>query len=184
MIDEQICLQNVHRIITECSDERNIKNLSLNELQPMYQEMADHIFRISISNTHKFKNMLWNLDNLKPDVRSTFQKEFFDKWYSAYEQSIQIDLPEDHEEKEQENFIGITDDESRTEPPRHDSAPAAKDSDKRQEKQPVQEKEPVETVSDTNNSILTGQVYRRDWFDKFLDIVASVMGYFSGLISR
>lgn len=184
MIDEQICLKNVHRILTECSDEQNIKNLSLNELQPMYQEMADHIFRISISNTQTFKNMLWNLDNLKPDVRSTFQKEFFDKWYSAYEQSIQIDFPEDHQEKEQENFIGITEDESSTEPARHDSAHATEDSDKRQEEEPVREKEPVETVSDTKSSILTGQVYKRDWFDKFFDVVASFMGYFSGLISR
>ena len=178
MIDEYVCLQNVHRIITECSDEQNIKNLSLNELQAIYQEMANHNFRISISNTHTFKNMLWNLDNLKPDVRSTFQKEFFDKWYSAYEQSIKIDLAEDPQEKEQENLIGITEDESGTEPASHDSTPATEDSDKRQEK------EPVETVSDTKSSILTGQVYKRDWFDKFLDVAASIMGYFSGIISR
>ncbi len=178
MIDEQICLQNVNRIIMECSDEQNIKNLSLNELQPMYQVMAGHIFRISIFNTHTFKNMLWNFDNLKPDVRSTFQKEFFDKWYSAYEQSIQIDLAEDHQGKKQDDLIGITKDKSSTELTKHDSTPATEDVDKRQEK------EPVETVSDTKSSILTGQVYKRDWFDKFFDVVASVMSYFSGLISR
>jgi hypothetical protein len=147
-------------------------------LQPIYQEMADHNFRISISNTHTFKNMLWNLDNLKPDLRSTFQKEFFDKWYSAYEQSIQIDLAEDHQEKEQENLIGITEDEVSTETAIQDSTPETKDSDKRQAQ------EPVEHVYDSRSSILTGQVYKRDWFDKFLDVAASVMDYFSGLISR
>jgi hypothetical protein len=72
----------------------------------------------------------------------------------------------------------ITEDEVSTETAIQDSTPETKDSDKRQAQ------EPVENVSDTRSSILTGQVYKRDWFDKFLDVVASVMGYFSGLISR
>jgi len=178
MIDEQVCLKNLHRILSECSDDRNIKNLSLDELQPIYQEMADHNFRISISNTHTFKNMLWNIDNLKSEIRSKFQKEFFDKWYLAYEHSIKIDPTEDRPETEQQDFIVITEDEVSTETAIQDSIPETKDSDKRQAQ------EPVENVSDTRSSILTGQVYKRDWFDKFLDVVASVMGYFSGLISR
>ena len=178
MIDEQVCLQNVQRILSECSDDRNIKNLSLNELQPIYQEMADHIFRISISNTHKFKNMLWNLDNLKSEIRSKFQKEFFDKWYSAYEHSIKIDPPEDRPETEKQDFIVITENEVSTETATQDSTPEIKDSDKRQAQ------EPVEHVYDSRSSILTGRAHKRDWFDKFLDVVASVMGYFLGLISR
>jgi hypothetical protein len=70
MIDEHVCLKNLHRILSEYSDDQNIKNLSINELQPMYQEIADNIFRISISNVQKFKNMLWNFDNLKSEIRS------------------------------------------------------------------------------------------------------------------
>ena len=69
MIDEHVCFKNLHRILSEYSDDQNIKNLSINELQPMYQEIADNIFRISISNVHKFKNMLWNFDNLKSEIR-------------------------------------------------------------------------------------------------------------------
>jgi len=123
MIDEQVCLKNLHRILSECSDDRNIKNLSLDELQPIYQEMADHNFRISISNTHTFKNMLWNLDNLKSEIRSKFQKEFFDKWYLAYEHSIKIDPTEDRPETEQQDFIVITEDEVSTETAIQDSTP-------------------------------------------------------------
>jgi hypothetical protein len=178
MIDEQVCLQNVHRIISECSDDRNIKNLSLNELQPIYQEMADHIFRISISNTHKFKNMLWNLDHLKSEIRSEFQKEFFDKWYSAYEHSIKIDPSEDRPETEQQDLIVITEDNVSTETATQDFTPATEHSDETQGQKPVQ------SGPDATGSILTGQVYKRDWFDKFLDFAASVMGYFLGLISR
>jgi hypothetical protein len=70
MIDETVCLKNLDRILPEYFDDQNIKNLFVNELQPMYQEVADNIFRISISNIHKFKNMLWNLDNLKSEIRS------------------------------------------------------------------------------------------------------------------
>lgn len=178
MIDEHVCLQNVHRILSECSDDQNIKNFSLNELQPMYQEIADNVFRISISNTHTFKNMLWNLDNLKSEIRSKFQKEFFDRWYSSYKQYIKLDEPEDRPEKQQQDVVDITEDEVSTETTTKDSTPATEDSDKKQEK------EPAEDVSDTSSSILTGQVHKRDWLDKFLDIVASVMGYFTGLISR
>jgi hypothetical protein len=178
MIDEQVCLQNVHRIISECSDDRNIKNLSLNELQPIYQEMADHIFRISISNTHKFKNMLWNLDNLKSGIKSKFQKEFFDKWYSAYEHLIKIDPSEDRPETEKQDLIVITEDNVNTEIATQDFTPVTEHSDKTQGQKPVQ------SGSDATGSILSGQVYKRDWFDKLLDFVASVMGYFLGLISR
>jgi hypothetical protein len=178
MIDKQVCLQNVQRILSEYSDDQNIKNLSIHELQPMYQEMADHIFRISMSNTHTFKNMLWNLDNLKPDVRSTFQKEFFDKWYSIYEHTIKIDPSEDRPETEKQDLIVITEDIVSTETPMQDFPPAPKHSDQTQGQKPLQ------NGPDATGSILTGQIYKRDWFDKFLDFAASVMGYFLGLISR
>lgn len=176
MIDEHVCLKNLHRILSECSDDQNIKNLSLNELQPMYQEIADNIFRISISNVHKFKNMLWNFDNLKSEIRSKFQKKIFDKWHLAYEHSIKIELPEDRPETEKQDLIAISENESSTETATQDITPPTEHSDKRQGREPVQ------NGLDTTGSILTGHVYKRDWFDKLLDAAASVMGYFSGLM--
>jgi hypothetical protein len=178
MIDEKVCLQNMHRIISECSHDPNIKKISLNELQPIYQEIADHIFRISVSNTKQFKNMLWNLDNLKPGIRSTFQKDLFDKWSSAYQHSNKIDGPTDHPDKEKQDLIVLSQDQVSEEIPTKDSTPATERSDKTQEQKPVQ------NGPELTGSILTGHVYKTDWFDKLLDASASIMGYFSGLMGR
>jgi hypothetical protein len=173
MIDEHVCLKNLKRILSERSDDQRLKKLSTTELQPMYREIANNIFRISMSNVHKFKSMLWNYDNLKSEIRLKFQNEILDKWYSAYEQSIQNELPKNRPEKEKQDCIVITEEEVSMETETQDSIPAPEDFHKRQEK------EPVETVSDTRSSILTGQIYKRDWFDRFLDAVASAMGCFS-----
>jgi len=178
MIDEHVCLKNLQRILSEYSDDQNIKNLSINELQPIYQEIADNIFRISISNVHKFKNMLWNFDNLKSEIRSKFQKEFFDNWYVAYENSIKIEPPEDRPETEKQDLIVITEDEVSTEIATQDITPPTKHSDKRQRQKPVQ------SGPDLTGSIPSGHIYKRDWFDKLLDTVASVMGYFSGFMGH
>jgi hypothetical protein len=178
MIDEHVCLKNLHRILSEYSDDQNIKNLSINELQPMYQEIADNIFRISISNVHKFKNMLWNLDNLKSEIRLKFQKEIFDKWHLAYVASIKIELPEDRPETEEQNLIAISENESTAETAIQYPTLPTENSDIRQGQEPVQ------NGLDTGGSMLTGHVYKRDWFDKLLDVAASVTGCLSGMLGR
>jgi hypothetical protein len=173
MIDEHVCLKTLSRILSEYSDDQNIKKVSINELQPMYQEIADNVFRISISNVHKFKNMLWNFDNLKSEIRLKFQKELCDKWRTAYINSIIVELSEDRPVTEKQDLIAVSENGSSKETATQSPVPPMEHSDKKQEK------EPLETVSDTRSSILTGQVYKRDWIDKFLDAVASVMGCFS-----
>jgi hypothetical protein len=176
MIDEHVCLKTLSRILFEYSDDRNIKKVSINELEPMYQEIAEDVFRISVSNVHKFKNMLWNFDNLKSEIRLKLQKDLCDKWRTAYINSINIELAEDRPVTEKQDLIAISENQSSKETATQSPVPPTERSDKKQEK------ETLETVSDTRRSILTGQVYKRDWFDKFVDIVAFVMGYFGSLI--
>ncbi|MDH3567359.1 MAG: hypothetical protein OEM61_08400, partial [Desulfobacteraceae bacterium] len=84
MFDETICIENLRRIVSETAHDQNIKKLSTDSLQPTYKEIGDNIFQLSVFNRHKFKNMLWNLDNLKPEIRSDFQKKCFDAWHSVY----------------------------------------------------------------------------------------------------
>ena len=178
MIDEHVCLKNLHRILSEYSDDQNIKNLSINELQPIYQEIADNIFRISISNVHKFKNMLWNLDNLKSDIRLKFQKKIFDKCHLPDVKSIKIELPEDRPETEPQDLIDRSEKESATETEIQYPTPPTEPSDKRQGQEPVQ------SGHDLTSPILTGHIYKKDWFDKLLDVAASVMGCLSGMLGR
>ena len=75
MIDEHVCLKTLSRILFEYSDDRNIKKVSINELEPMYQEIAEDVFRISVSNVHKFKNMLWKQDLEKPKAERSWQRD-------------------------------------------------------------------------------------------------------------
>ena len=84
MFNEDNCLENLKHIVSEYADDENIKNLSLDELRSSYTKIADNIYPISVSNRLKYKNMLWNIDNLKPEIRSRFQAQLFNTWHSVY----------------------------------------------------------------------------------------------------
>ncbi|MDH3723692.1 MAG: hypothetical protein OER74_19505, partial [Desulfobacteraceae bacterium] len=84
MFNENNCLENLKHIVSEYSDDENIKNLSVDELRSSYTKIADDVYSISVSNRLKYKNMLWNIDNLKPEIRSRFQAELFNTWHSIY----------------------------------------------------------------------------------------------------
>jgi hypothetical protein len=91
MFNEKGCLENLKHIVSEYADDENIKNLSLDELRSSYTKIADNIYPISVSNRLKYKNMLWNIDNLKPEIRSKFQAQLFNTWHSVYIKSIKAD---------------------------------------------------------------------------------------------
>ena len=107
MFNEKGCLENLKHIVSEYADDENIKNLSLDELRSSYTTIADHMYCISVSNHLKYKNMLWNIDNLKPEIRSRFQTQLFNTWHSVYIKSIKTDAIEDHPEmiKQASRFV-------------------------------------------------------------------------------
>jgi hypothetical protein len=98
MFDEKICLENLQRIVSETANDQNIKKLSTDAFRSTYEEIGDNIFQLSVFNCYKFKNMLWNFDNLKPEVRSNFQKKCFDAWHSVYLKSASRVLSEENDE--------------------------------------------------------------------------------------
>jgi len=104
MFNENNCLENLKHIVSEYADDENIKNLSLDELRSSYTKIADNIYPISVSNRLKYKNMLWNIDNLKPEIRSRFQTELFNTWHSVYIKSIKTDQIEDLSEIKKSEF--------------------------------------------------------------------------------
>ncbi|MDH3358625.1 MAG: hypothetical protein OEM06_14265, partial [Desulfobacteraceae bacterium] len=104
MFNENNCLENLKHIVSEYSDDENIKNLSVDELRSSYTKIADDVYSISVSNRLKYKNMLWNIDNLKPEIRSKFQTELFNTWHLIYIKSAKADPTEDRSEiKKQES---------------------------------------------------------------------------------
>ncbi len=108
MFNENNCLENLKHIVSEYADDENIKNLSLDELRSSYTKIADNIYPISVSNRLKYKNMLWNIDNLKPEIRSRFQAQLFNTWHSVYRKSIINDPTENRPEiKKQESTIVV-----------------------------------------------------------------------------
>jgi len=107
MFNENNCLENLKHIVSEYADDENIKNLSLDELRSSYTKIADNIYPISVSNRLKYKNMLWNIDNLKPEIRSRFQAQLFNTWHSVYIKSIINDPTENRPEikKQESTFV-------------------------------------------------------------------------------
>ena len=176
MFDEKICLENLRRIVSETADDQNIKNLSGNALRSTYEDISDNIFQLSVFNRHKFKNMLWNLDNLKAEVRSDFQKKCFGAWHSVYRKSVSADLSEETAEDRQK-----IDMEPPADPP---DPPDPKENLDQETETPVTEPEaaadshkqkPVEKRPHPVGPKPSAYVENRDWFDKLLDFAAAIV---------
>ena len=95
MFNEMNCLENLKHIVSEYAGEKSLKNLSVDDLRSSYSEIAENMYCISVSSRHKYKNMLWNIDNLRHEIRSRFQTDLFSTWHSIYIKSAKAHPVED-----------------------------------------------------------------------------------------
>ncbi len=191
MFNEKGCLENMKHIVSEYADDENIKNLSLDELRSSYTKIADNIYCISVSNRLKYKNMLWNIDNLKPEIRSKFQTELFNTWHSIYIKSAKADSTEDRPEIKKQESIHLMEAEKSPEVDAKEQTSVIK------EQQPIdsEKQKRVASIEDTDlrlkkgpaierSPITSAHKYENDWFDKLLDFFASIVGYVSGIVGH
>ena len=193
MFNEKNCLENLKHIISEYADDEKIKKLSLDEIRSSYTKIADNIYPISISNRLKYKNMLWNIDNLKPDIRSKFQTELFNIWHSIYIKSAKAGPKENRPDiKKQESTFVVEAEKSL-------QVDAKEQPSVIMEQQPIEsekrassseyahlyhEMKPVEKQSSITVQEAFVQKYENDWFDKILDFFAAIVGGVSGVIGH
>jgi hypothetical protein len=194
MFNENNCLKNLKHIVSEYADDENIKNLSLDELRSSYTKIADNIYPISVSNRLKYKNMLWNIDNLKPEIRSRFQAKLFNTWHSVYVKSIINDPTENRPEiKKQESFVvegekspkidakqhaSVFTEQQPIESEKEKSVSSSEDVHLCREMKPVEKRTPITVPKVSANK------YENDWFDKLLDFFAAIVGGVSGLVGH
>lgn len=195
MFSETGCLENLKQIVSEYADDENIKNLSLDELRSSFAKIADNIYSISISNRLKYKNMLWNIDSLKSEIRSKFQTELFNTWHSIYIKSVKTDPTEDPpviKEKESTSVLevekslkvdtqeqaSVITEQQPIESKKQKSAESSEDKDFDHELKPVEKQSPI-TVPKASV-----QKFETDWFDKFLDFFAAIVGSVSRLVGH
>jgi len=191
MFNENNCLENLKHIVSEYSDDENIKNLSVDELRSSYTKIADDVYSISVSNRLKYKNMLWNIDNLKPEIRSRFQTELFNTWHLIYIKSAKADPTEDRSEIKKQESTPVLEAEKSPE------VDAKEKTSVITEQQPIESKKQKRVASseDTDISLKKGPAieqspitsahkFENDWFDKLLDFFAAIVGSVSGLFGR
>jgi len=191
MFNENNCLENLKHIVSEYSDDENIKNLSVDELRSSYTKIADDVYSISVSNRLKYKNMLWNIDNLKPEIRSKFQTELFNTWHLIYIKSAKADPTEDRSEIKKQESTPVLEAEKSPE------VDAKEQTSVITEQQPIESKKQKRVASseDTDISLKKGPAieqspitsahkFENDWFDKLLDFFAAIVGSVSGLFGR
>ena len=191
MFNENNCLENLKHIVSEYSDDENIKNLSVDELRSSYTKIADDVYSISVSNRLKYKNMLWNIDNLKPEIRSRFQAELFNTWHLIYIKSAKADPTEDRSEIKKQESTPVL--EAKKSP----EVDAKEKTSVITEQQPIESKKQKRVASseDTDISLKKGPAieqspitsahkFENDWFDKLLDFFAVIVGSVSGLFGR
>lgn len=191
MFNENNCLENLKHIVSEYSDDENIKNLSVDELRSSYTKIADDVYSISVSNRLKYKNMLWNIDNLKPEIRSRFQAELFNTWHLIYIKSAKADPTEDRSEIKKQESTPVL------EAGKSPEIDAKEQTSVITEQQPIESKKQKRVASseDTDISLKKGPAieqspitsahkFENDWFDKLLDFFAAIVGSVSGLFGR
>ena len=191
MFNEKDCLENLKHIVSEYADDENIKNLSVDELRSSYTEIADNVYSISVSSRLKYKNMLWNIDNLKPEIRSKFQTELFNTWHSIYIKSAKADPTEDSREIEKQESTPVVEAERNPEVDAKEQTSVVK------EQHPIESEKQKRVASseDTDISLKKGPAieqspissvhkFENDWFDKLLDFFAVIVGSVSGLFGR
>jgi hypothetical protein len=193
MFNEKGCLENLKHIVSEYTDDENIKNLSLNELRSSYTKIADHMFCISASNRLKYKNMLWNINNLKPEIRSRFRTELFNTWHSIFIKTATLGPAEDPSKikKQESTFVVQTEkipkvnakeqtsvirEQQPIESEKQKRAASSGDADRNREMKPVKQQSPI-----TIPRALTNK-YENDWFDKLLDFFAAIVGGVAGIV--
>jgi hypothetical protein len=192
MFNEKNCLENLKHIVSEYADDENLKNLSLDELRSSYTEIADNIYCISVSNCLKYKNMLWNIEYLKPEIRSKFQTELFNIWHSIYIKSEKTDPAEGLPEIKQPFVVeaekslkidaqkqpsGITKQQS-IESEKQKSVTSSEDTDFSSEIKPVKKQSPIAAQKASIKK------YENDWFDKILDFFAAIVGSVSEIFGH
>jgi hypothetical protein len=195
MFKEKSCLKNLKHIVSEYADDENIKNLSLDELRSSYRKIADNFYPISVSNRLKYKNMLWNIDNLKPEIRSRFQTELFNIWHSIYIKSATTGPAEDRPEinKQESIFVvqaekgfevdvkgqpSVTTEQQPIEREKQIRVTSSQDTDLNREMKPVEKKSPI--------TVPKASVYKyeNDWFDKILDFFAAIVSGVAGIVGH
>ena len=175
MFNEKNCLENLKHIISEYADDENIKNLSLDELRSSYTKIADNIYPISVSNRLKYKNMLWNMENLKPKIRSRFQTELFNIWHSIYIKSAKTEKSLTVDAKEQPSVITK---QQPIESEKQKSVASSEDTDLCREMTPVKKQSPITAQK------ASVQKYENDWFDKILDFFAAIVSGVAGIVGH
>ena len=185
MFNENDCLENLKRIVSEYADDEHIKNLSLDELRSSYTKIADNIYSISVSNRLKYKNMLWSIDNLKSEIRSRFQAQLFNTWHSIYIKSIKSDPTENRPEiKKAEKTskidskkqASVNTEQQPIESEKQKRASSKEDEHLYREMKPVENQFPITTPKALANK------YENDWFDKLLDFFGAIIGGIAGLV--
>lgn len=195
MFSENTCLENLKHIISEHADDESIKNMTLDELRSSYMKIADNMYSISVSNRLKYKNMLWNIDNLKPEIRSKFQTELFITWHSIYIKSAKTDPTKDRPKIKKQELIpvvaavkiaevnakeltSVITEQQPIDSEKQKRVASGEDTDSSREMKTVEKQSPITAPKAST------QKYENDWFDKLLDFFATIVGGVSRIVGH
>jgi hypothetical protein len=195
MFNEKRCLENLKRIASEYAHDENLKNLSLEELRSSYIQLAGNLYYLSVSNRLKYKSMLWNIDHLKPEIRSKFQAQLFKTWHSIYIKSIQTDQIKDrpNSKKKASSSLTTVEKHPETDAQQHPSGLALHKLNESENQKTAafgeepdlsREEKPAKRQSRIPASMASARQYENDWFDKLLDFFAAIVGGLSGMTGR
>lgn len=118
------CLENLIKIISIYGKE--IDTDLTEAIWMCFEKMAYETYRVGYNYLYPFKiiHLLWNLENLRPEVRQPFEKIVFDRWNDIYKASRaepeDIEIPEDAPSSVETEPVATSADEPETYIPREE----------------------------------------------------------------
>jgi len=151
MILEQ-CIQNIKQILADYETESGRQPLSQEDIESWFRKNKDKTIQISIisNSSLKLSTMLWNLNNLKAPIRSTFESQLLNLLSNSGLMTSNTGALVSEKQSHEPAIV---------------------------EKDPVPAVE-LSTIINTESSrgpLQNTHKKKEDWFDKMLDIVAAVV---------
>ncbi len=110
-----VCIEKMTHIVSFYSKEFSLENIAAQDVEKALFEVADVWVRQRGAIHFKVKQVLFNMEKFRPEIRSAFQKKVFDLWRDAYKKldrqetkdEIKVEQDDPEQPVEEKTVVGV-----------------------------------------------------------------------------
>ena len=85
-----LCVESFGKILAVHGEKAGLKNVSDREIEEILVEVADRPVLGKGAVSRRIKDLLCNLENLRPEVRSDLEPKIFEIWHAKFQEMVPI----------------------------------------------------------------------------------------------